>query len=157
MDRTGERLQATAGSQINELREQVATLRQDAINLAAAWTELAAQLAAQLAAEQDQVRQQRRRAEVAEQQLIRAAGHLEYLTTELTTAREQVEHWQAQAAEHRAELANGKPEPTAVKTERNHSAQQLTGQQTRGRTSGQRPKLGPRQVMLARQMLRRAR
>ncbi|MGH3686462.1 MAG: hypothetical protein ACRDQY_26710 [Pseudonocardiaceae bacterium] len=153
MDRTGERLQATAGSQIDELREQVATLRQDATDLAAAWTELAAQLAA----EQDQVRQQRRRAEVAEQQLIRAAGHLEYLTTELTTAREQVEHWQAQAAEHRAELANGKPEPTAVKTERNHSAQQLTGQQTRGRTSGQRPKLGPRQVMLARQMLRRAR
>jgi predicted DNA binding protein len=120
--------------------------------LAAAWTELAAQLAA----EQEQVGQQRRRAEAAEQQLIHTASHIEHLTTELTTTQEQVKRWQAQAAEHRAELADAPPELTTGKTARNHGPQHLTAQHTpqhtRSRTNGQRPKLGPRQVELARQM-----
>ncbi|MGH3431102.1 MAG: TetR family transcriptional regulator, partial [Mycobacteriales bacterium] len=108
------------------------------------------ELAAQLAAEQEQVRQQRRRAEAAEQQMIRAAGRIEHLSLELTIAREQSKHWQAQAAAQRAEPARAQPEPTAVKTERTHSAQHLTDHKTR--SCGRRTKLSPRQVTLARQM-----
>jgi EmrB/QacA subfamily drug resistance transporter len=111
-------------------------------------------LAAQLAAVQEQAGQQRQRAEAAEQQAIRATDHIEHLSTELTTARQQVGYWQAQAAEHHAKLISAQPAPTAVATERNHNEHQLSGQQTRARsrTNGQRPKLGPRQVALARQM-----
>jgi EmrB/QacA subfamily drug resistance transporter len=111
-------------------------------------------LAAQLAAAQEQAGQQRQRAEAAEQEAIRATDHIEHLSTELTTARQQVGYWQAQAAEHHAKLISAQPEPPAVATERNHNAHQLSGQQTRApsRTNGQRPKLGPRQITLARQM-----
>jgi hypothetical protein len=78
---------------------------------------------------------QRRRAETAEQHATRAAGQLEQLATELTTARGQVEHWQAQAGEHRAELAGVRSELTAahsaVEAEKTHAGQRLTDQQVR--------------------------
>ena len=53
---------------------------------------------------------QTRRAEMAEQRSQRAAGEIDQLVTELTPARQQAERWQAQAAEHRAELAGVRSE-----------------------------------------------
>ena len=109
-------------------------------------------LAVQLAAAQEQAGQQRRRAEAAEEQVSRATSHIEHLSTELTSAREQVKYWQEQTAERHTKLADARSEPTAAETDQNHNAHHLSGQQTRSHTNGQRPKLGPRQIALARQM-----
>ncbi|MGH3770813.1 MAG: DHA2 family efflux MFS transporter permease subunit [Pseudonocardiaceae bacterium] len=136
-DRASERLHTTADedewdisrAQIDQLREQMATLRQQATDLVTAQTELAAKLT--------QAEQQRRWAEAAEQRVIQTASHIEHCLTELTS---------------------GQPElsvsPATVESARTHGKQRLPEQQTRarGRTSGQKPKLGPRQVKLARQM-----
>jgi EmrB/QacA subfamily drug resistance transporter len=106
----------------------------------------------------EQVEQQRQRTEADEQQALPTAYHIERLSTELTTTREHIEHQQAQAAEHRAEPTTALPRPipslTIVETARDHNAHRRPDQQTRthGRTSGQKPKLGPRQIELAQQM-----
>jgi chromosome segregation ATPase len=134
-DRTCERLQTTASeltaaqTQLDQLREQAAALRQEIADLTAA----RAELAEVLAAERERTEQQRQRAETAEQQMIRATSHIEHLSGELTEARTQVECWQAQAAEHRAELAGLRSELTAahaaMETEKHHSTQRLADQQ----------------------------
>jgi chromosome segregation ATPase len=136
-DRTSQRLAATTGeltaarAQIETLRDQLATVRQEAADLADARRELTAQLAE----ERHAVETQRRRAEAAEHDATRAAGQLEHLATELATARGQVEHWQAQAGEHRAELAALRSELTAAHTtieaEKTHAGQRLADQQAR--------------------------
>jgi hypothetical protein len=81
-----------------------------------------------LAAKHEQVEQQRHRAEAADQQASPTDDHIEHLPTELTN-RKRIEHL-------------------------NHCEQRSPDQQTRarGRTDDQKPKLGPRQVELARQM-----
>jgi EmrB/QacA subfamily drug resistance transporter len=123
--------------------EQLATSPQQATDPVTVQTELAAK--------HEQVEQQHSRAETAEQQPIPTANHIEHLSTEPTTGK-QIEHHQAPAVEHRAQLTIAQPEctisPATVETQRR------PGQQTRarGRTDGQEPKLGPRQVELARQM-----
>jgi predicted nucleic acid-binding Zn-ribbon protein len=136
-DRTSQRLAATAGeltaarAQIETLRDQLAAVRQEAADLAVARTELTAQLAD----ERHAVETQRRRAEAAEHDATRAAGQLDHLATELATARGQVEHWQAQAGEYRAELAGVRSELTAAHTtieaEKTHAGQRLADQQAR--------------------------
>lgn len=123
-----EELEATR-AQVDQLREQVATLQQETAELARARTELAGQLAT----EQDATAQQRQRTETAERHAIRTAAQLEQLSTELTTARGQLEHWQAQATEHRAELAGVRSElnaaHVAAQIEKDHAAQRLADQQ----------------------------
>ena len=136
-DRTRERLETTAATlteaqgQNDQLREQLATARQEAADLATARTELAEQLTA----ERETVEQQRQRADVAEQQANHAAGRIEHLSTELSTAREHLEHWQTQAGEHRAALAGVRAELTAAhtttETEKAHGTQRLADQQAR--------------------------
>ena len=120
---------ADARAQADELREQVATLQQDISELTRARTELARQLAT----EQEVTRQQRQRAESAERHAIRTAAQVEQLSTELTTARGQLEHWQAQAADLGAELAGVRSElaaaHVAAQTEHDHAAQRLADQQ----------------------------
>jgi EmrB/QacA subfamily drug resistance transporter len=109
-------------------------------------------------ARHEQVEQQRQRTEADEQQAISTAHHIERLSTELATAREHIEHQQAQAAEYRAEPTTALPKPTPsltiVETARDHDPHRRPDQQTRarGRTSSQKPKLGPRQIELAQQM-----
>ncbi len=116
---------------IEQFREQLATLRQETADLMAARTELAERLVA----ESERTEQQRHRAETAEQHASRASGQVDYLSAELTTLREQLEHWQSQAADQRAELAGLRSELTAaraaIETEKAHGAQRLTDQQTR--------------------------
>ena len=111
-----------ARAQTDQLHTQVATLQQDTAELASARTELTGQLA-----------QQRQRAESAERDAIRTAGQAEHLSTELATAREQLEYWQAQAADLRAELAGVRSEltatATAAQTEKDHAVQRLADQQ----------------------------
>lgn len=136
-DRTSQRLEVTTGelttarAQIDTLRDQLATVRQEAADLADARSELTAQLAE----ERQAVETQRRRAETAEHHATRSAGQLEQLATELATARGQGEYWQAQAGEHRAELAGMRSELTAahttIETEKTHAGQRLADQQAR--------------------------
>lgn len=91
--------------------------------------------AAELATERQAVEQQRARAETAEQQATRIAGQLQQVTQELRTAWEQIERWQTQTAEYRAELAGVRSElaaaHTATEAERHHSTQRLADQQAR--------------------------
>ncbi|MGH3589503.1 MAG: hypothetical protein ACRDRF_00495 [Pseudonocardiaceae bacterium] len=87
-----------------------------------------AELIDQLTAEREQTEQQRQRAQAAQQQATQAANHIEHLSHELTTARGQAEHWQAQASEHRAELAAAH---ATIDAERHHTAQRLADQQSR--------------------------
>ncbi len=114
-------LEATR-TQVDQLREQVATLQQDTAELTRARTELTGHLA-----------QQRQQTESAERHGIRAAAQAEQLSTELATARGQLEHWQAQAADLRAELAGVRSQltatSTAAQTEKDHAAQRLADQQ----------------------------
>lgn len=136
-DRAREGLETTAATltaargQNDQLREQLASARQEAADLAAARTELAGQLTA----ERETVEQQRHRADAAEQRANHAAGQVERLSTELSTARGHLEHWQTQAAEHRAELAGARSELTAARTvieaEKAHGIQRLADQQAR--------------------------
>jgi chromosome segregation ATPase len=117
--------------QIEQLREQLATLQQEVADLIDARSERAQQLAA----ESERTEHQCRQAETAEQHTSRATGQVDYISHELTTAREQLEHWQSQAAEQRAKLAGLRSElaaaPTAIETEKAHSAQRLADQHTR--------------------------
>jgi chromosome segregation ATPase len=116
-EHTSQHLHAAAGElaeahiPIEQFREQLATLRQKAADLIDARTELAQQLAA----ESEQTEHRRRRAETAEQHASRATGQVDYISHELTTAREQLEHWQSQAAEQRAELAGLRSELDAAR------------------------------------------
>lgn len=118
-----------ARAQADQLREQVAALQQKTAELTRARTELARQLAT----EQEATQQQRQRAESAERHAIRTAAQVEQLSTELTTARGQLEHWQAQAADVRAELAGVRSELSAAhvaaQTEKDHATQRLADQQ----------------------------
>jgi EmrB/QacA subfamily drug resistance transporter len=113
--------------------ELLATSPQQATDPATARTELAGK--------HEQVEQQHQQAEAAEQQPTPAANHQ-----------------QVPAVEHRAQLTTAQPgsivSPVTVEPARNHREQRRPGRQTRvrGRTDGQEPKLGPRQVELARQM-----
>jgi chromosome segregation ATPase len=106
-------------------------LRQEITDLVAA----RAELTERLAAESKRTEHQRHRAEAAEQQASRATGQVEYLSGELITGREQVEHWQSQVAEQRVELAGFRSELTAARTaieaEKVHGAQRLADQQIR--------------------------
>jgi hypothetical protein len=65
----------------------------------------------------------------------RCAGQVEQLASELTDARAQAEHWQAQAGEYRAELAWVRSELTAAHTatdaEKAHAGQRLVDLQAR--------------------------
>ncbi|MGH3693911.1 MAG: hypothetical protein ACRDRX_07975 [Pseudonocardiaceae bacterium] len=136
-DRTREQLKTTATTltaaqgQNDQLREQLASARQEVADLAAARTELGCQLTAQ----RETVEKQRQRADAAEQQANRAAGQIEYLSTELSTARRHIEHWQTQAAEYHAELAGVRSElvaaQAATETEKSHGIQRLADQQAR--------------------------
>jgi DNA repair exonuclease SbcCD ATPase subunit len=136
-ERTSHRLQNTTSElaeaqvQIEQFREQLATVRQEAADLMAG----RAGLVHRLTAESDCAEQQRHRAETAEQHASRASGQVEVLSAELTTAREQLQHWQSHAAEQRAELAGLRSEltaaRTAIETEKAHSAQRLADQQAR--------------------------
>ncbi|MGH3784253.1 MAG: DHA2 family efflux MFS transporter permease subunit [Pseudonocardiaceae bacterium] len=146
---TGEQAEQTAPTvqaKWDHLSEQLPAPPQQSTDLATAHTEPTAR--------HEQDKQQPQRAEATEQQVIPAAGHIEHLSTELATTREQLEHQRAQAAE----LTTARPEPTPspiiVGTARNHREPRRLDQQTRARsrTSGQKPKLGPRQVALAQQM-----
>jgi hypothetical protein len=85
--------------------------------MAAARTELAGQLSA----EREIVEQQRQRAEAAEQQANRAAAHIQHISTELSTAREHLERWQAQGGEQRAELAALRADRSARRDRRRKS------------------------------------
>jgi len=129
--------------------QQLATPTQQTADPATAQSELAAK--------HEQVEQQRQRAQTAEQQPIPAANHTEHLPTALTT-REKIEHQQVPGVGHRAQLTTAEPESTisltTVETVCNHREQGRPGQQTRapGRSDSREPKLGPRQVELARQM-----
>lgn len=96
-----------------------ATLRQEITDLVAA----RAELTERLAAESKRTEHQRHRAEAAEQQASRATGQVEYLSGELITGREQVEHWQSQVAEQRAELVSLRAELTAARTAMHSDAQ----------------------------------
>jgi septal ring factor EnvC (AmiA/AmiB activator) len=86
-ERANHRLQDTAGelvdaqAQIEQFREQQATLRQEIADLVAA----RAELAERLAAETERTEHQRHRAEAAEQQASRASGPVEYPSAELIT------------------------------------------------------------------------
>ena len=136
-DRTSQRLAVTtaeltdARAQIEELRGQLATSCQQAADLTAARTELAQQLAG----ERQAVQAQRQRAETAEHHVTRSAGQVGQLATELTAARGQVEHWQAQAGEYRAELAGVRSELaaayTATEAAKAHAGQRLVDQRAR--------------------------
>jgi uncharacterized sporulation protein YeaH/YhbH (DUF444 family) len=78
--------------------------------------------------------QQRQRAESAERDAIRAGAQAEGLSTELSTARTQLEHWQTQTADVRAELAGVCSELSATKavaqSEKDHATQRLSDQRS---------------------------
>lgn len=117
-----EELQASR-EQADQLREQAAALQHQA-------TELTRQLDAQRTLSQ----QQHQRAESAERHAIRATAQAEQLSTDLSTARAQREHWQAQTADVRAELAGVCSQLSAAQTaaqiEKDHADQRLADQQT---------------------------
>ncbi|MGH3684464.1 MAG: hypothetical protein ACRDSM_05285 [Pseudonocardiaceae bacterium] len=87
-----------------------------------------AELIDHLTAERERAEEQRQRVQAAEQHAAQATSHIEHLSHELTTARGQAEHWQAQASEHRAELA---ATHATIDAERHHTTQRLADQQTR--------------------------
>jgi chorismate mutase len=115
---------AAARTEIDRLGGQVTALDHEVDHEVVKLTTERAELTAQLAAE--------RAAETAERHAIRDAARAEQLATELTTARAQLEHWQAQAGDVRAgvcsELAAAN---VAVQTEKDHAAQRLADQQAR--------------------------
>jgi EmrB/QacA subfamily drug resistance transporter len=136
-----------AGS--NRRSEQLAISTGQATDPATAQTELAATY--------EQVEEQHQRAQTAEQQPILTTNHIEHVATALT-AREHIEHQRVPGVEHHAPRTTAQPEPTisptTVETVCTHREQGRPGQRVRapGRSDSQEPKLGPRQVELARQM-----
>jgi chromosome segregation ATPase len=120
----------TSRAQADQLRKQVTDLQREASELTSAQNKLNRQLQAERVASE----QRRQRAESAEREAIRAAAQAEQLSIELSTARAQLEHWQTQAAEMRAELAGMRSNLGAAKAaaqiEKDHAAQRLADRQT---------------------------
>ncbi|MGH3766022.1 MAG: hypothetical protein ACRDTX_12875 [Pseudonocardiaceae bacterium] len=114
----------SALTRVQTLQAEASRAREHLAEAAASRAELIDQLTAQ----RERADEQRQRAQAAEQQAAQATSHIEHLSHELTTARGQVEHWQAQASEHRAELAAAH---ATIDAERHHTAQRLADQQTR--------------------------
>jgi chromosome segregation ATPase len=119
----------------HEQRDQAIRERDDLVAEADRVNQEWQRAAGWLAEERAHTGEQRRRVEAAEQQVSRAAGRIEYLSSELAMARGQVEHWQVQAGEHRAELAGVRSEliaaHAALEAEHNYGAQRLADQQAR--------------------------